>query len=161
MFVSICILYIIRTSNFVLHRNAFKIGMQQNYLMKIEQVKERFDFSPKHDIKSPFCFQECTHSLDSLLNHLTSVPHPFLWGILSHGKYTTWVRNDYNARFCVRTNSCTKPRPGFPTWSIICSIEWNGLPSLFKLSFHNYKCTHAMYFLFMITTHVPYILEMT
>ena len=114
--------------------------------MKIEQVKERFDFSPKHDIKSPCCFQECTHSLDSLLNHLTSVPHSFLWGILSHGKYTSWVRNDYNARFCVRSNSCPKSRPRFPTWSIICSIEWNGLPSVLKLSFHNYKCTHALYF---------------
>ena len=36
MFLSICILCIIRTSNFVLHWNAFRIGMQQNDLMKIE-----------------------------------------------------------------------------------------------------------------------------
>ena len=46
--------------------------------MKIEQVKKRSDCLPKHDIKSPFSFQEWTYSLDSLLNPI-SLPHSFLW----------------------------------------------------------------------------------
>ena len=41
-------------------------------------------------------------------------------------------------------------------------VQLNGMAyHQFKLSFHNYKCTHALYFLFIIITHVPYILGMT
>jgi hypothetical protein len=52
MFLSICILYIIGTGKFVLHRDASK-----RMYMQIEQVKKRSEFLPKHDIKSRFLFK--------------------------------------------------------------------------------------------------------
>jgi hypothetical protein len=72
--------------------------------MQIEQVKKHSECLPKYDIKSPFSFQECTYSLDSLLNHPISLPHSFLW----------WFRKWLHCRGGSRWGGALDARPPPP-----------------------------------------------